>query len=128
MQIGSHVDDLTDCDPSATLFPAGALFIGAPCRSSRCSCENAVSAAQGAGCARSSGALTADISTGESAGHAESPGPSGWVIPGDAAPGRLLSFMERTNRSNRAVSINDPHWRAVKVLHSHQLCIWPPKD
>ncbi len=70
------MEDLTGCDPSATLFPAGALFIG------------------------------------ESAGHAESPGPSGWVIPGDAAPGRLLSFMERTSRN---VSVNDPHWRAVKV-------------
>ncbi len=57
--------------------------------------------------------LTTGCLSGESAGHAESPGPSGWVIPGDAAPGRLLSFMERT--TTRAVSINDPHWRAVKV-------------
>ena len=69
-QISSHVEDLADCDPSATPFPAGALFAS------------------------------------ETSMRAENPGPAGWVIPGDAAPGRLLSFV------SSAVA---PNWRSVRV-------------
>ena len=70
VQISSHVEDLADCFPSATPFPAGALFAS------------------------------------ETSMRAESPGPAGWVIPGDAAPGRLLSFVS---------SHVSPNWRSIRV-------------